>query len=66
MGLVVGVTMHLLMHQLQSREPEIALGNMPTAANTPQSKHQPTPLGPLMGITVFALCCVLPGSPPKP
>ena len=66
MGLVVGVTLHLLMDQLQSREPEFPMGNLPTAATTRSETRKPTPLGPLMGITIFVLCCMMPGAPPEP
>lgn len=61
-GLVVGLTLHILLQQLSARAP-LPQGNMPMddpAAPTPVREHH-TPLGPLMGIVLFALCCVMPG-----
>ncbi|MFN8611041.1 MAG: hypothetical protein U0931_26095 [Vulcanimicrobiota bacterium] len=61
-GLVVGLLMHVLMQQLQARPP-LAQGNFPVdnpQAPAPLSRPH-TPLGPLMGLTIFALCWVMPG-----
>lgn len=61
-GLVVGVMLHILLQQLTARTP-MGSGNMqmdnPSAPAPVQTHH--TPLGPLMGLTIFALCCVMPG-----
>lgn len=59
-GLVVGVMLHLLLLQLASRQPELPEGNIPVAA-TQRVPHKTTPLGPLMGIVIFTMCCVMPG-----
>lgn len=60
MGLVVGVMLHLLLQQLELRSPVLPMGNVPTQANS-RPVHRGTPLGPLLGVTVFVLCCVMPG-----
>lgn len=61
-GLVVGFVLHILMQQLQARSP-LPQGNVPVDQPRnpgPVTEHH-TPLGPLMGITIFALCFVMPG-----
>ena len=61
-GLVVGLVLHILMMQLQARSP-LPQGNVPVdqpKSPGPVTEHH-TPLGPLMGLTIFALCFVMPG-----
>jgi len=61
-GLVVGLVLHILMMQLQARSP-LPQGNVPVDQPKnpgPVTEHH-TPLGPLMGLTIFALCLVMPG-----
>lgn len=61
-GLVVGFVLHVLMQQLSARSP-LPDGNMQMdqpGKVAPVSTHH-TPLGPLMGLTIFALCMVMPG-----
>ncbi len=61
-GLAVGLVLHILMQQLAARSP-LPDGNMAIdqpAKPAPVSSHH-TPLGPLMGLTIFALCMVMPG-----
>lgn len=61
-GLAVGLVLHILMQQLSARSP-LPDGNMPVeqaGKPAPVSSHH-TPLGPLMGLTIFALCMVMPG-----
>lgn len=65
MGLVTGTMLHLLLQQLEARQPDLPLGNMPMAA-TQSVPHKSTPLGPFIGVVVFALCCVMPGPKEKP
>ncbi|MCW5871054.1 MAG: hypothetical protein KIS61_27610, partial [Candidatus Eremiobacteraeota bacterium] len=51
-----------LMQQLAARSP-LPDGNLPVeqpGQPAPVSRHH-TPLGPLMGLTIFALCMVMPG-----
>lgn len=60
-GLVVGVMLHLLMIQLQSRTPDFPEGNIPVAESQAVPPRPTTPLGPLMGLVVFAACCWMPG-----
>jgi hypothetical protein len=62
LGLVVGVMLHVLLQQLSSRG-ALPQGNLPVDrpnSTIPVSRPH-TPLGPLMGITIFALCWVMPG-----
>ncbi len=60
-GLAVGFVLHILMQQLAARS-TLPTGNVemeqPGKA-APVTHH--TPLGPLMGLTIFALCMVMPG-----
>ena len=61
-GLVVGITLHILLQQLAIRRPAQPLGNIPMTASETETAPRPrTPLGPLMGVTIFVLCCVMPG-----
>lgn len=64
-GLVVGLSLHLLLRELQARTPEMPLGNMATERSQPHHRKT-TPLGPLLGVTIFVLFCVMPGSRPEP
>lgn len=59
-GLVVGFLLHGLLLGLEARRPDVPEGNFVTA-RTERQAHKGTPLGPLLGLTVFALCCVMPG-----
>ncbi len=61
-GLAVGFVLHILMQQLTAREP-LPDGNLPVEQQgkpVPVNTHH-TPLGPLMGLTIFGLCMVMPG-----
>lgn len=59
MGLVVGVMLHGLLLGLEQRRPQVPEGNFVTG-RTEHQAHKGTPLGPLLGLVVFALCCVMP------
>lgn len=61
-GLIVGVLLHVLLQQLSSRG-TMPQGNLPMDnPNAPIPVTRPhTPLGPLMGVTIFLLCWVMPG-----
>lgn len=61
-GLVVGFMLHVLLQQLALRHPPPATGNYPVSAGaSSDASNRGTPLGPLMGLVIFALCCVMPG-----
>ena len=61
-GLVVGLMLHLLIQQLEARSPEIPRGNYQVAVpSQPQPARPRTSLGLVMGLTVFLLCCAMPG-----
>lgn len=62
-GLVVGVMLHFLLQQLQARSPEVPRGNYQMSVPSPsQAPSRPrTSLGLVMGLTVFLLCCAMPG-----
>jgi hypothetical protein len=60
-GLVTGLMLHVLLQQLADRHPVQPEGNVPVASVAEATPtHRPTPLGPLMGLTIFVLCCVMP------
>ena len=60
-GLVTGFMLHILLQQLADRHPVLPEGNVPVATvGSAPPPPKGTPLGPLMGLTVFVLCCVMP------
>lgn len=59
-GLVIGLMLHVLLQQLELRHPAQANGNFPMTS-APTASPSKTPLGPLMGLVIFALCCAMPG-----
>lgn len=61
-GLVVGVMLHFLILQLEARSPEVPRGNYQVATPARSEPKRPrTSLGLVMGLTVFLLCCAMPG-----
>jgi hypothetical protein len=60
-GVIIGVILHLLLGHLAARDEGLSSSNLPTASTTRPEPKPGTPLGPLIGVTVFLLCCVMPG-----
>lgn len=63
LGVVVGLMLHILLQQLSLRTPPQPQGNLEVSQPTRKSqpvRHQ-TPLGLVMGLTLFVLCCAMPG-----